>query len=199
MKKIPFSRLLVYLILLGAAPIIFVGTHYAKEKKQLQTVMQSISHISHLGRVKAEKQSTNTSLRKIHEQIDTNYITRLEKLSFLEKEKIALETLFDSRSFTSNEGAQKRYAFITGGQNALLFAEKDVQSADHICETLESVVHPVEIDHADLYTILELIEGNQEKKPQLLISDLKLTKLAKADGNEVFEFNCSFIKREFEK
>ena len=199
MSKIPFSRLLVYLILLTALPLVVIGVRYTKEKKQLQEVMNSISHISYLGHVNRERQSTNMSLRKIHEQVDPNYITKLEELTFLKKEKEALEALFASRCFTGNESAEKRHAFITGDQNVLLFAEQDVQSNETICETLETVIHPVEIDHTDLRKILDLIEEKQQLQPQLLITDLKLSKQAKADGNEIFELNCSFIKREFEK
>ncbi len=199
MKKIPFSRVLVYLIMLGLIPLFTVCFFYIKEKNSWSAVAEHIEMTSHQGQMKSSRQSINNLVRKKHEDADNLYIEKLEALTFLNKEKEALEALFASRSFTGNENAELRYAFLCGKENVLHFTDKDAQKADKISETLETLAHSVEIDHADLRKILSLIEESSSHQPQMIITDFKLSKKAKADGNQVFELNCALIKREFEK
>ncbi|MCH9608509.1 MAG: hypothetical protein S4CHLAM45_10870 [Chlamydiales bacterium] len=197
--KIPLSRLLIYLVLAGALPLLAVGFFHTKEKHQWEEVAAHIKTVTLQGNVKTSRQSLNSLVREKFEQADRHYVERLEALTFLEQEKSALEALFSSRCFTGNEIAQARYNFLTGNDNRLFFAEKEMEKGDGIRETLEVSTHPIEIDHTDLQTILSLIEKEQLGKPQLIITDFYLRKKPKPSGNEIFELSLAFIKREFEK
>src|SRR3990167_3399689 len=118
MQKIPFSRVLVYLIVLGLIPLFSVSFFYMKEKRNWNDVAQHIETTSHQGQLKASRQSLNNLVRKKYEGADSLYIEKLEALKFLNQEKEALQALFASHSFTGNESAELRYAYLSSDENS---------------------------------------------------------------------------------
>lgn len=197
-QSIPLSRLALYIVLAGFLPLLFVGYFYTKEKNEWSAVADRIMAVHSLSEQKARKQSLNNALRKKYSDADYFYLdNQVETLSFLKKEREALESLFQNPSFTGNEAAEKRYAFLLGEANRLHFTEGSVQSGEGLQETIEIQAHPVEIDTQDLKEILVRLEGNRPGKPQLVITDFKLNKKAHPNGNQVFELNLKLLKREF--
>jgi hypothetical protein len=197
-SSIPLSRLVLYIVLAGFLPLFFIAYSYTKQKGEWDSINDRIMAVHSLSEQKARKQSVNNAVRKKYADADCFYLdNQLESLNFLKKEREALENLIQNPSFTGNEAAEKRYAFLLGDSNRLQFTEGSVQSGDGLQETTEILSHSVEVDTSDLKEILARLEGNRCGKPQLLITDFKLNKKAHLNGNQVFELNLKLLKREF--
>ncbi len=198
LRDIPFSRVILYLLLIGLLPIIGIGYFYTKEKKAWTEVSKHLETVQHLTQVKGLRQAPNNLVRKRFTNANPLYIDQhLESLSLLSKEKKALEELFNRPAFTGDDVAENRYAFLAGETNRLLFAERGVEVAEGMRETLEVLTHPVELDMDDLTNLLDLIDGEHPDQPQLIVTDLKLQKNSTHSKTEVFELTLSLIKREF--
>lgn len=198
LQSIPFSRLVIYIVLLTLFPVFGIGFLYLKEKNTWNEVAEQILTVHSLSEQKARKQSMNTTVRKKYAKADDFYLdNQVETINFLKKEREALENLVQNPTFTGNELAERRYAFLSGEANRLQFTQGAVQGAEGVQETTVILAHPVEVDNQDLKELLMRVEGNRPKKPQLLITDFKLNKKAHSNGNEVFEVNMKLLKREF--
>jgi hypothetical protein len=196
--SLPAKRLMIYIILIGFLPVIFSALFYAKKKKEWEAISEHIMTIHQFSQNKARKQSLNTIVRHVFAEADQFYMeNQLESLTFLKKEKETLEQLLKSPTFTGNEAAEKRYAFLTSSSNRFEWVQGSVVSAEGIQQADMLLAHPVEIEAHDLKEILVRIEGSRKLKPQLIITDFKLYKKALSSGNEVFELNMKLIKREF--
>jgi hypothetical protein len=80
------------------------------------------------------------------------------------------------------EAIEKRLQALEGPENRLAFAEDKVRSFGRIKESEERLLHPVELEMADLERLLALIENQQiaefepdPASPQLQVLDLELT------------------------
>jgi hypothetical protein len=195
---LPVNRLLVYVMILGFLPIIFAALYYTKNKNEWDEVAQQILNIHHLSANAARKQSLNTAVRHAYSEADQCYLeNQLEPLFFLKKEREALEQLLKGPTFTGNEAAEKRYAFLTSNANHFEWVQGSAQTAEGVQQADLFLSHPVEIDAHDLKEILIRTEGHRKGKPQLIVTDFKLNKKALSSGNEVFELNMKLLKREF--
>lgn len=195
---LPIQRLFFYLLFLGCLPIVFTFFHYAKKQKEWKSVSEKIADAHRLSLTAARKQSLNTVVRRTHAEAEQLYLeNQLESLAFLKKERETLQTLLRSPTFTGNEAAEKRYAFLTSKANRFDWIQGRIQASDGIQESEFHLSHPVEVDAHDLKEVLQRIEGNRKGKPQLLLTDLKLIKKELKSGNEVFELNMKLLKRDF--
>lgn len=198
LTSIPLSRLLVYLMILFLLPTFSVGYRFVKKNREWDAVQMRILSLHTLSASKERKQYLNNLVRQNFSGIDQFFIeNQLESLQLLKREREALEKLFQSPTFTGNEAAEKRFAAITSKSNRLEWTQGNLQSADGIQEGHFMLSHPVEIDTQDLKEILTRIEGTRKGKPQLIVTDFKLLKKAKQNGNEVYELNMKLLKREF--
>lgn len=198
--SIPFSRLVIYLMVLGLLPLVFVGYHFFSQKQQWNLVNQQIFSVREIAEGKIRKQHLNTLVREKFSDFDQFYLNHhLETLSFLRHEKESLEKVIQNPAFTGNEAIEKRHLFLTGPANRIQFTEGASQNGEGFVETIEIMSHPVEIDDQDLKEILNRIEGIRPGKPQLIISDFKLVRKALSGGNEVFETHLKLLKREYPK
>jgi hypothetical protein len=195
---LPFNRLLLYIIVLGFIPASIAFLHFYQQKKEWDKIDEKIRSIHGMSEARVRKQYQNIIVRNAYSEADQFYLeNQLESLFFLKKEREALEHLFHSPTFTGNEAAEKRYALITSQANRFAFMQGSPQSGEGIHESLCALSHPVEIDTNDLKEILNRIEGNRKGKPQFIIIDFKLNKKTHTHGNEVYELNLKFKKREF--
>lgn len=198
LESLPFNRVMIYLIVLGFLPGVFAAFHYTQKKKAWNAVSEQINAIHYLSETKARKQYFNTIVRNTYTETDPLYLeNQLEPLSFLKKERENLEQLLQNPTFTGNEAAEKRYAYLTSHANRLEFLQGSPLASEGIQETVCWLSHPVEIDSYDLKELLARLEGNRKGKPQLLITDFKCQKKILLSGNEVFELNIKLLKREF--
>ncbi len=197
-RNFPLNRLLTYVVIIGFLPALFTLFNVYQKKQEWRTVSEKIIALHEMSEAKARKQYLNTIVRNTYADTDQFYLeNQLESLLFLRKERETLERLLQNPTFTGNEAAEKRYNLITSKANRFELMQGTPQSAEGVHETSCTLSHSVEIDTNDLKEILNRIEGNRKGKPQLLITDLKLNKKTHGNGNEVYELNLKFKKREF--
>lgn len=204
-KQIPLQRAILYVILLGTLPFLFVFFLFYSEKNHLDDIQASIEMIKDQAFVKEKKQAVNHAVRQHFRDSDHFYIDKyLETLVFLEPEIDSLQKITNDKNFADDDRIKKRLEFLTSPSNSLVFSEGAVQSFPLFQETTETLVHPVEINASDLQKILSRIEGMtinssepSPNRPQLVITECKIDKKKIADKNEVFLLNLKLIKREF--
>lgn len=198
LASLPLNRLLIYLVVLGAVPLIGVLIHTSAKRKEWAAVSEQMMELQNYSIHTSRKQMVNRTVRALYSEAEHMYLeNQLEPLAFLKKEKEALEHLFSSPTFTGNEAAEKRYHFLTSRANHFEWIQGSIQAAEGIQQAELLLAHPVEVDAQDIKEILTRIEGNRKGKPQLIITDFKLSKKGLPNANEVFEFNMKLLKREF--
>lgn len=205
LKNIPLHRLLTYVVLLGLLPSLLVLFFFFSQKSDLQNTQTSIELIREQAFVKEKKQALNLAVRQNYRDTDHFYIDKyLETLVFIEPEIDALQKITTDKNFAEDERIKKRLEFLTGSENSMVFTEGVVQTYPYFQETIETLVHPVEINVTDLQKILARIEGvdigefsPSPNRPQLLITEMTLDKKKINEKNEVFLLNMKLLKREF--
>lgn len=205
LKNIPLQRLVMYLMGIGLLPFIFVIFLFTSQKNQLNEIFDSLDYIRNQAFIKEKKQALNVAVCQHYCDADHFYIDKhIETLTFLEPETEYMQKIARDANFADDERIKRRIEFLTGESNSLTFSEGVVQTFPLFQETAETLVHPVEVNAADIQKILARIEGiNMGKftsgphRPQLLITEFKLDKKRVNDKNEVFLLNIKLIKREF--
>lgn len=204
-NKVPRQRLLLYILIAGFLPIVFVVIHFFGERQSLEELENRLQHVQELSFVREKKQATNISLRNHFRDADHFYIDKhLETLVFLEPEIEALQKISSNKNYADDEYVKKRLEFLTGNSNSLSFTEGVVQSYPLFQETTETLTHPVEVNISDIKHILARVEGTEfhqipipEHRPQLIILDFKLDRKSLTEKNEVYLLNLKLLKREF--
>lgn len=205
LKKIPLDRMVLYIGTLSFLPFILIVFLFFSEKGQLEELNSTIEQIEQQAFAKEKKQAQNVTVRQHFRDADHFYIDKyLETLVFLEPEIDMLQKILSDKNFADDDRLKKRLEFLTGEANSLVFSEGIVQSYPLFQETMETLVHPVEVNNFDLQKILARIEGvemGEEKpgpnRPQLLITEFKLDKKKAYEKNEVYQLNLKLLKREF--
>lgn len=203
--SIPFSRALLYAMLLCLLPLAFVGVQIFSNVLYMNQINDKIQSAELLALQQEKKQASNITVINHFKDADHFYIDKyLEVLNFLEPEVEALQKIVQHKNFTDDEMIKKRLEFLTGSGNALRFSEGVVQTHPQFQETTETLIHPVEVNVPDIQKILSLVEGIQianfmpaPNRPQLLIVEFKLEKKKLTDKNEVFLLNLKLLKREY--
>lgn len=164
---------------------------YLKEKK-LEDKAYMIQLIGQKAKTNYLLRSSVKDFLQIHKNSDQEYIENtLETLSFLQDEVQSLKPLLNHPAF-QNSISQDRYKQLST-QNRLCFTE-DQPKANKTCkETSLRQKDPIEVDKKDLATILQLIEEEKEKKPQLIIHNFSLEKT----NNETVFLTLDLLKRTF--
>lgn len=204
-KNIPVDRIFLYSILLGLIPFVIVFMQFYFEKSTLQDIQERLENIKSQAFLKEKKQATNLAVRQHFSEADHFYIDKcLETLTFLEPEIELLQKTVQNKNFADDEIIKKRLEYLTSPANSMVFTEGVVQSFPLFQETTETLVHPVEVNVADLQKILTRLEGIKigpyepcPNRPQLLITDFKLDKKKLSEKNEVYLLNVKLLKREF--
>lgn len=204
-SSIPFSRTILYAMLLFLIPIVFVGMNIFSNIHGVNQVGEKIEHVQLVALQQEKKQSSNITVINHFKEADHFYIDKnLEVLTFLEPEIDALQKIVHHKNFTDDEVIKKRLELLTGNGNALRFSEGVVQTHPQFQETTETLIHPVEVNLYDIQKMLALIEGIQignfmpgPNRPQLVILDFKIEKKKVIDKNEIFLLNMKLLKREF--
>lgn len=199
------TRMLIYLLLAGMLPIIFVFIALLNQKSNIEELRSSLQGMHQMALLREKKQANNLSVRNHYRDADHFYIDKhLETLTFLEPEVEGLQKLLTNKNIADDEPIRKRLEFLTGTGNSMVFSEGVVQSSPILQEITETLVHPVEINGNDLQKILAKIEGidigpysSSPNKPQLIIIDFRLDKKNITDKNEVFVLNLKLLKREY--
>ncbi len=110
--SIPFSRLVIYLMVLGLLPLVFVGYHFFSQKQQWNLVNQQIFSVREIAEGKIRKQHLNTLVREKFSDFDQFYLNHhLETLSFLRHEKESLEKVIQIRRLQGMKRSKKDIFF----------------------------------------------------------------------------------------
>ncbi len=184
LKNIPQSRPLLYLMMVGLLPLVFVSAALMSQLNAVNETESAIHHVYEKVLVREKKQALNNNVRNNFRDADHFYIDKhLETQTFLASEIESLQKLASNKNYPEDENVRKRLEHLTGPGNAMIFSEGVVQTYPLFQETTETLVHPVEINVKDLHEILALIEGVEinsfkpaPNRPQLLILDFKLDK-----------------------
>lgn len=204
-KNIPQSRLILYIMIAGTLPLLFVIFNFFNKIQSADQLQYAIQNVQTMALQREKKQSVNISLRNSFRDADHFYIDKnVETLDFLTPEIESLQKIVSNPNFSEDENIKKRLEFLLGPSNNLSFTEGAVQSNPFFQETTETLAHPVEVNLDDLQKILSKIEGvdigpytPSPGRPQLIIIDFKLDKKNISDKNEVFGLNLKLLKREF--
>lgn len=205
LKAIPINRAVAYLMVIGLLPFLFVIFLFFSQRGQLEELNGMLESLQHQAFVKEKKQALNLAVRQHFRDADHFYIDKyLETLVFLEPEIETLQKIAADKNFSNDEKIKKRLELLTSQGNSLVFSEGVVQAFPLFQETIETLVHPVEVSPTDLQKILARIEGIQmgpfapgPNRPQLIITEFKLDKKKVNEKNEVFVLNLKLLKREF--
>jgi len=205
LSHIPKTRLILYLMIAGLLPLIFVAANFITKKRVIEELENTLHHTQQLAYNQESKQAVNLAVQKHYKDSDHFYIDKhLETLSFLGPEVDTLQQLVNDKYFSGSDQVKNRLDFLTGTGNTLLFSEGNVQAYPSFQEITAGLVHPVEVNVADFKEILSLIEGEEiglfkpgPNRPQLMILDLKLSKKKSTNNNETFLLNMKLLKREF--
>ncbi len=205
LKNIPKQRLLALIIFAGLIPFFLVGFNFMTKNDQLNELRNTLSQTEQLAFVREKKQAINMALRNHNKDADHFYIDKhLETLTFLEPEIDHLHKIVNSSNFAEDDAVKKRLDHLTGNGNNMIFSEGVVQSHPLFQETTETLVHPVEVNIANIQQVLSHIEGVEigsftppPHYPQLIILDFKMDKKSLNEKNDVFILNMKLLKREF--
>ncbi len=205
LKKIPQSKLLISLGVMGILPLLVIAYLFFSDLEHIHSFEYYLESIQELATKVEKKQISNIATLNQYRNADHFYIDKqLETLNFLEPELDSLKKTVENPHFIEDEPTRKRLNFLTGKQNHLTFSETNVQSTPFFQEVTETLLHPVEINLADLQKILTVIEGRDlgaykapEGRPQLIILDFKMDKKNIREENQVFELNMKLLKREY--
>lgn len=205
LNSIPQQRLLLYLILAGLVPIFISWFILSMNMEKTTSLETQVLHIQEQAFNREKKQATNMAVRFHFSDADHFYIDKyLETLTFLEPEIESLKSMLNNPNFPEDENIKKRIDMLTGSGNVMVFTEGVVQSTPVFQEVTETLVHPVEVNTADLRRILCRIEGAAmggcippPQRPQLIVLDFKLTRKNVSEKNQVFLLNLKLLKREF--
>lgn len=205
LQNIPLTRGLLYVIGVGLLPFCFLFFQFSSKEEGIQELQERITDLQNQVMLKEGKQALNIAVRQHFKDADHFYIDKqVESLNFLEPELQVLQESTKDKNFTDDERVKKRIEFLSGPSNSLQFSEGVVQNFPFFQETIETLIHPVEVNAEDIKKILSRIEGVQigsyqpaPDRPQLVITDFQIDKKKVTDQNETFLLNIKLIKREF--
>lgn len=211
MQAISNTRKIIYILISGLLPLVFVGMHFINQSTHLSNLEMALDEATELAQIKNAKEHGNKQVKTIFSSADHFYIDKhIETIVPLKEEAASLIALQNYGFHPDEEQIKKRLQFLTSGQNKISFVEGSVKSHQGFQETAESLAHPVEVTLDDLKTILSRLEGSSiadssitsdpstPSRPHLIITECKLEK-KKGLTQEVFSLDLKVLKREYVK
>lgn len=202
--NIPLHRLLMYILIAGALPILFATQTHLTTRTRLNAAASRVEALQSAALQAERREGVNKAVRSHFLEADHFYIDRqIESLPLLVEEQNLLQKIASQRGIVANEKVLRRLEHLTT-DNKLVFSEGVLQTTPLFQETTETLTHPVEIDIDDLRSLLAKVEGvdigtasSGPGRPQLIITSFKLEKKKVSERNEVFELNLKLLKREY--
>lgn len=207
MKGLSQTRIIIYCLILGLIPLLFVEMNYMSAKARQDNLSMALSEAITNATSKNAREFVNKHLKEQYRDSNHFYIDQeIETITPLKDEVQALQKIL-SLGFHANEDQfRRRLQFHTSGQNAISFVEGSVKAYKGFQETQESLAHSCEVDLSDVKAILSRIEGVRfseqdtlsEQRPHLIITDWKMEK-KKGLTQELYVLDVKLIKREYLK
>lgn len=196
---------MIYALILGVLPLLFVLGYLWSESRTIDQLRMRVESVESKATSYKQRQSVNLAVIDHFRDADHFYIDKyIETLTFLEPEIEAIQKIINNKNFPGDANIKKRYDFLTGSSNSIVFTEGIVQSYPLYQETTETMTHPIEVNVADIKKILARVEGSEigsykpgPKRPQLIILDFKIEKKKQENENEIFNLNMKLLKREY--
>ena len=202
LNKIPINRLILYMMVLALSPTFFIAWSALSKKEALEAKRKHLEVVQEKCFVDASKSAFNEKVRRHFFNSDPHYTEKnLGSLSFLAREKDALEKLMGQKDFPGSEALSTRHHFVTSPSNRLTFLATSLSNENQMYETEEKLKKSVELDLDDLRKVLTIIENKElEGAPFLTITDFEIERKVLPNNAEVFELKkLKLLKREFEK
>lgn len=206
MQAISNNRKVIYLLILGMLPLLFVGMHFYSNYSYQTNLSYALQDAIISAETKNRKEYSNKQVIKLFANADHFYIDKeIEKIDLLKKENDTLQAILKRGYHPDEEEIKRRTQFLNSPQNRLSFTEGSIKSYKGFQETLETLSHPVEVDLDDFKKILSRIEGVQlttdpiaDNRPHLIVTECKLEK-KKGLTQDVFTLDLKVLKREYLK
>ena len=206
MKSLSQTRLIIYCLLLGLVPLVFVGMNYMNAKARQERLSFALSKAITEATSKNAKEFVNKQVRQDFTNSNHFYIDeQIETLRPLQTEVVELEKILSIGFHPHRELFRRRLEYHKTGQNRPSFVEGSVKSYSDFQETQESLAHPIDCNVEDIRALLTKIEGVSfdgeeidENRPHLIITDWKMEK-KRGPTQEFFTLDIKLIKREYLK
>ncbi len=207
MKGLTQTRIIVYCLILGFLPLLFVGMNYMSQKSKQDSITMALSQAITDATNKNAKEFVNKEVKATYRDSNHFYIDQhIETISPLRDEVATLQKTLSLGFHPAEDQFRKRLQFHQSGQNTISFVEGSVKAYPDFQETQESLAHPVEVNLDDIKAILSKIDGVcfsqdmqlPEQRPHLIITDWKMEK-KKTPVQEVYTLDIKLIKREYLK
>ncbi len=209
MQKVPQSRKVLYLLLLGLIPFFVVYYSYAMAQDRYNRTQEDLQSAIVQTTSQNQKELYNDTVRRAFKDKDHFFLTKqLEPLPLLAHEMTSIKKALSAGFTPDKEWFERRLLFLTNGQNALSFHEGEENRYTTFKETEVSLAHVVEVDMHDLSKILSHLEGVQigqemplDSRPQCIISDFRIDRRHAQPSQgmlqDVYLLNFKVIRREF--
>lgn len=206
MKGITHTRLVIYGLIAGLLPLIFVLSNHFTATAKCEQLDLALDLASQTARTKNAREFVNKQVKAKYRDTDHFYIDKqLETIHPLQGEIELLSKVLAHGYHPDEEQIKRRVMQLTNGQNNLSVVEGSVKTHADFQETQESLAHPVEVDLKDLKTIISRLEGvsldDEEPvpgRPHLIITEMKVEK-KRGIAQEIYYLDLKFIKREYLK
>lgn len=203
-EKIPQERLVLYLLLLGIVPLLFLGSYLLEEKYSLSSLSEELSNTTFEVQSQNQRELANRSTRVHYQNRDQFYlIKQLESLQLQKEEITTLKKILDSGFHQEEDAIRARLQFLTSPDNCISFQEGPEKRMRNLRETELTLAHPVEASLEDIKTILTRVEGTKidgneadPSRPHLFFSDFRIEK-KKVFSGEAYSLSFKVIKREY--
>lgn len=202
MQSISHQRQIVYLLLLGLCPLVFVIGNFFSKSSQQSSLGFNLDYAIGQASQKASREYHSKIVKEKFKESDHFYIDKeIETISPLSKEANRIQTMLKQGFHQEEDLLSKRLHFLTSGQNKINFVEGTIKPYSTFQETLETLAHPVEIDFDDLKHILAKIESTSQdmpSRPHLIITECKIER-KQGSTQEIFQLDMKALKREYLK
>ena len=200
MKLSPISIWL--LLIIAPIPFLIFLSQFIFGLQKLDQLEDEMERIHTKMIISQESQHKESVLLSSLKNPDPHYLDKhVETLTFLLPEIKKLETL--QLENPDDEQTIKQLQSLKEGDNRLRFSEEQIRNNELFRETEEKQQQLIKLNEEDLKKLLCLIEGitiwpygPKEGRPQLIISDFKLTKNELSSHEKVFVVSMQLIKRE---
>lgn len=199
LSGLPLHRISIYASIIATLPLlctIFFSLQYVENYIDLEKEVRGLEQDTLLT---LQSQLSNREIIYQFQNADPLYLNKtVEGYRPLQKEHKTLQELQQYGGFPDAPIQERRYRFLSSGENIANFTESAATISPLLKETIETQNKPIELDTKDLISILGYIEGNSVDSPlkraQFIVLEGSLDR-KKGYDHEVWGLNLKILKR----
>src|SRR5262245_39153866 len=139
MQGISHQRLIVYILLLGCIPLLFVASNYYMAMSRQERLSFALSDAIHLAKQKNAKEARNKQVKQLFSDSDHIYNDKeLETIVPLTQEMEEIQKILQQGFHQDEEKLKKRLQFLKE-QNKITFTEGSIKAYSTFQETTETL------------------------------------------------------------